>query len=499
MLPLSQPSKPEVELKPEEILHLEPSQAGTRALLMTSLLFSTIREMRTLTSPAEREVFELLLLNLATDLIPADSGAVVIDDAPAPDKYEALVGRVRQEQVAMLIDEADQSIIAAPLLVRDLVNAGLAEGAVQGVIYLTSSRIRFDEQQLQLLAAVAVMAAAALEYRRTFDWLLQENERLQAEIDLRHSMVGDSTSMKALFEQIRRVSQTDSTVLILGESGTGKELVARAVHQNSNRATRPFVAVNCAALTDTLLESELFGHEKGSFTGAIAQKRGKLEMGEGGTVFLDEIGEMSPLLQAKLLRVLQEREFERVGGTKPLKLNIRLIAATNRDLQAQARSGHFREDLFYRLNVVTLRTPPLRERRSDIMALAEHFMRVYGERTNRKIHGISPRAQRVLTSYDWPGNVRELQNAIERAVVMGNTDLILPEDLPEELMDSGGQVAAVEGVLQAAVREAKRKVVADTLSQTQGNFTRAAQLLGVHVNYLHRLVNNLDLRTGRGR
>lgn len=462
---------------------------------MVSVLFSTIRSMRSLRSESERAIFEQLLLNIATDLIPSTHGGVVLGPAPDSHQFAPILRHVLAEQVALAFDDEGFSVIAAPLIARDLMQAGLAEAAVQGTIYLAAApEGQFNELQVETLAAVAVMAAAALEYRRSFDWLLQENERLQGEIDVHHSMVGESPVMRNLLDQVSRAAPSASTVLILGESGTGKELVARAIHRCSPRAARPFVAVNCAALTESLLESELFGHERGSFTGASGLKRGKLELAEGGTIFLDEVGETSPPLQAKLLRVLQEREFERVGGSQTLKLNIRLLAATNRDLQAQVRAGRFREDLYYRLSVITLRTPALRDRRSDILPLAQHFVTIYAGLCNRSVQGISPRAQRILSGYDWPGNVRELQNAIERAVVMGTTELVLAEDLPENLLDRAPEPAASEGSLQTIVFEAKRKAVTDALAQTGGNFTKAAAILGVHANYLHRLVNNLNLR-----
>ena len=228
--------------------------------------------------------------------------------------------------------------------------------------------------------------------------------------------------MRSLYRQIGRVAPSDSTVLITGESGTGKELVARAIHSNSPRAERPFVAINCAAITETLLESELFGHERGAFTGAIAQKKGRLETADGGTVLLDEIGELSPALQAKLLRVLQEREFERVGGTRSIAVDFRLVAATNRDLEQAIAAGTFRRDLYYRLNVVSLAVPPLRERPEDIPLLANHFARRHAANMKRRVTGVSPEALACLMAYDWPGNVRELENAIERAVVLGSTD-----------------------------------------------------------------------------
>jgi Nif-specific regulatory protein len=305
-------------------------------------------------------------------------------------------------------------------------------------------------------------------------------------------MIGEGPAMQRVYHFISKVAPKDSTVLISGESGTGKELAARAIHRNSTRAQKPFMAVNCAALNEALLESELFGHEKGSFTGAFAQKKGRLEVADGGTVFLDEIGELTPPLQIKLLRVLQEREFERVGGTMTIKVDLRLIAATNKNLEEAIEGGEFRQDLYYRLNVVSLEMPPLRERREDIMLLANYFADKYGARCNRKLKGFSPEARTCLVSYDWPGNVRELENAIERAVVLGTTDTILAEDLPEVLLERDVNVAN-PSTYHDAVAQTKRQIILNALDQAQGNFTAAAKLLGVHPNYLQRLVRNLNL------
>jgi Nif-specific regulatory protein len=282
-------------------------------------------------------------------------------------------------------------------------------------------------------------------------------------------------------------------VLILGESGSGKELVARALHRQSPRAAKPFVAINCAALTDTLLESELFGHEKGAFTGAVAQKKGKLEVAEGGTVFLDEIGELAAPLQAKLLRVLQQREFERVGGTRTLQLDIRLIAATNRDLAAEARRGAFREDLYHRLNVVAIRAPSLRARPEDIPQLARAFMERSAARCHRRVYAISPEAERALLSHSWPGNVRELENAIEHAVVLGQSETLLLEDLPESVLESAPE-PAVPGALQPSVTETKRQLILDAWRQAGGDHNLAAARLNIHPNSLRRLIRNLKLR-----
>jgi transcriptional regulator with GAF, ATPase, and Fis domain len=306
-----------------------------------------------------------------------------------------------------------------------------------------------------------------------------------------HDMVGDSAPMRGVYECIRKVAPRDSTVLITGETGTGKELAARAVHQNSPRALRPFVAVNCAALTEPLLESELFGHEKGAFTGAYALKKGKFEVAEGGTIFLDEIGELAPALQAKLLRALQHHEFERVGGTRTIKMNVRLIAATNQDLQAAVSAGRFRQDLWYRLNVVGLAMPPLRQRRADIPMLAAHFAAKYGR--GRAVE-LSPDAVDALRAYDWPGNVRELENAIERAVVLGCSDKIVADDLPAVVLQSSTALPRDGASYHRAVLDVKRRLILDAIDRSGGNYTAAARLLGINPTYLHRLVNNLQLR-----
>jgi transcriptional regulator with GAF, ATPase, and Fis domain len=269
--------------------------------------------------------------------------------------------------------------------------------------------------------------------------------------------------------------------------------VARALHRQSPRAAKPFAAINCAALTETLLESELFGHEKGAFTGAVAAKKGKLEAAEGGTVFLDEIGELAPSLQAKLLRVLQQREFEHVGGTRTLKLDVRMVAATNRDLQAEVRAGSFREDLYHRLNVVTLRVPPLRDRPGDIPALARYFLDRAAARCHRRVGAISPEAERYLTNYSWPGNIRELENAIERAVVLGTSDAVLPEDLPETILESAA-VPEVPGALQSTVTQTKRQSIIAAWQQAAGDHKQAAARLNIHPNSLRRLIRSLNLR-----
>jgi len=408
----------------------------------------------------------------------ADRVAVLCNDLPETQSRADTSG---------VVPPGTRSVLAVPLEVFD---------QILGVIYLdaTHPEARFGENHLQLLTAIGSIAAAALDNARRMESLEQENRRLQVEMNLEHNMVGDSPRMREVYQFIARVAPKDVTVLISGESGTGKELVARAIHRNSSRAKKPYVAINCAALTDTLLESELFGHEKGAFTGAIAQKKGKLELAEGGTVFLDEIGELAPLLQAKLLRVVQEREFDRVGGTRTIKLNVRLIAATNRELEQEVKQGRFREDLFYRLNVVSLRMPSLRDRREDIPLLASYFASKFSQRSNREVLGLSSQARVYITNYDWPGNVRELENAIERAVVLGSADQILPEDLPEAVLEKAESNGAPRTAFHDALREAKKRLILNAFEQGQGKYTEAARLLGLHPNYLHRLIRNLEMK-----
>jgi Nif-specific regulatory protein len=270
--------------------------------------------------------------------------------------------------------------------------------------------------------------------------------------------------------------------------------VARAIHRNSARATRPFIAINCAALAETLLESEFFGHEKGAFTGAVGQRKGKLEEAEGGVVFLDEIGELAPALQAKLLRVLQEREFQRVGGNKTIRVDIRVITATNRDLEDAVKRGAFREDLYYRLNVVSVRMPSLRERREDIPLLAQYFAQKHARQANRSVTGISEMARTAMLAYEWPGNVRELENAVERAVVLGSTETLLPEDLPEVIFETAAAPGPGVTRFHEAVAQAKRQIVLKAIEQSSGNYTEAARGLGLHPSNLHRLIRTLGLR-----
>jgi two-component system response regulator AtoC len=324
--------------------------------------------------------------------------------------------------------------------------------------------------------------------------LRSDHQRLKEETYLKHQMVGESPRMRDLYRIIEKVAPTDSTVLITGESGTGKELASQAIHQNSSRAEKPFITINCATLSEALLASELFGHENGAFTGAISLKRGKFEVADGGTIFLDEVGELAVDVQAQLLRVLQEREIVRVGGTKPLKVDVRIIAATNRNLEQAVRDKSFREDLYYRLNVISFVTPPLRERREDILLLANYFASEFSRNAKRKPVRLSNEVRAYLTAYDWPGNVRELANAIQRAIILGSSDSILPEDLPESILEISADAGSPIGKFYSDLKDLKRQLILKAIQQSAGNFTAAAALLGIRPNNLHRLVTQLDLR-----
>src|SRR6267142_1281874 len=295
-------------------------------------------------------------------------------------------------------------------------------------------------------------------------------------------LVGEAPELQAVYEVVKQAATTKATVLVLGESGTGKELIAQALHELSPRKDKPFVKVACAALSETLLESELFGHERGSFTGAVGRKEGRFELADSGTLFLDEIGEISPTVQVKLLRALQTREFERVGGTQTLKVDVRVVAATNKDLAAEVKAGHFREDLYYRLNVVAVTLPPLRRRRGDIPALAAHFIEKYGEAHGKKIKGLTPGTLNALLGHDWPGNVRELENAIERAVVLCKATELTADALPSTLR--GPRPAQRDGaglIPGATLAEIEREAILRTLELLGGSTSRAAEMLGISV------------------
>ena len=323
-----------------------------------------------------------------------------------------------------------------------------------------------------------------------------ENRALREQLDARYGMeniIGQSPAMHEVFDTVRQVAPSRATVLILGESGTGKELVAHALHQLSPRNKSPFVAVHCAALSTTLLESELFGHEKGAFTGAAERRRGRFELADGGTLFLDEIGEIDPALQVKILRVLEERRFERVGGTETIDVDVRLVAATNRDLKKMVAEGKFREDLFYRLDVVTVQMPPLRERAGDIPLLAQHFVATFARENGKTLDGITPDALQALVEHEWPGNVRELRNVIERMVVLSRGDRLTLRDLPPALRERAGPTLPARGGA-LSIEATEKQLIVRALKTHDGNVTRAAADLGISRRTLHRKLNEYGLR-----
>jgi Nif-specific regulatory protein len=507
-------------LQPEKLLESLPASARVARHLNALLKISTA-----INSVSGLEALQRNLLELIFEVVPAERGAILLV-GESPDEFTSIFGvdkaaeenrpvqvsrtiifKVLEERNALMSNDvgASPGLAGSESLIASRIHSILCVPLVTfdkllGAVYLDGSdpEARFDKDHLELMTAVASIAAVALRNAQHVEWLEAENRRLQTAVEADYSMVGESKRMKQVYQFLAKVAPTDSTVLIRGESGTGKELAARAIHAHSPRAAKPFVAINCAALTETLLESELFGHEKGSFTGALAQKKGKLEVADTGTLFLDEIGELAPQMQAKLLRVLQEREFERVGGTRPIRVDVRVIAATNKELEEAIKAGEFRQDLYYRLNVVSIVMPPLRERREDISLLASYFAAKFSKKATRQVMGISQAARAYLTNYDWPGNVRELENAVERAVVLGSSNQILPEDLPEAVLETAGTFSGAGGGAPAqyheAVREVKKQLIMKAVEQAEGNYTEAAKLLGVHPNYLHRLIRNMDLK-----
>ncbi len=339
---------------------------------------------------------------------------------------------------------------------------------------------------LRLLSIIASLIAQAVHLRRSAQEerqkLLDENIRLREKLKDRfrpQNIIGNSKRMFEVFDLIGQVSKSNTTVLIYGESGTGKELVAGAIHFDSPRANNPFIKVNCAALPDSVIESELFGHEKGAFTGAHATKKGRFELAHGGTIFLDEIGDLSPQTQIKLLRVIQEREFERVGGTKTIKTDVRIIAATNRNLEKLIEEKNFREDLYFRLNVFPIHIPPLRERRADILLLADYFVEKYSGLNHKSIRRVSTPAIDMLISYHWPGNVRELENCIERAVLLSNDGVIHGHHLPPTLQTAEASGTHLRGTLEESLQALETEMISDALKSSRGNKAKAALTLGI--------------------
>jgi len=349
------------------------------------------------------------------------------------------------------------------------------------------------EEDVKMLSVIADMASMAISNAQKIKQVKRENRDLKEELSSKYQIIGESKRLKAIIYDALKVANSKTTTLILGESGTGKELLARLIHQAGPRKSMPMIVLNCAALPETLLEDDLFGHEKGAFTGATARKTGKFELADKGTIFLDEIAEMSPGMQAKLLQVLQEGVFYRVGGVEPITVDVRVIAATNRDIIKEIANERFREDLYYRLNVVQLQMPPLRDRKEDIPLLANYFLDLFGTETGFQNLKISKEALGKIMAYNWPGNVRELRNAIERAVVMGNKHEILPEDLP-----IGSQVKEQPGLevglnLKDALDKFKKEFIRINLEHSGGNRSKAAKVMEIQRTYLSRLISQYNL------
>jgi two-component system response regulator PilR (NtrC family) len=459
---------------------------------------------RVLVVDDERSMRELLSIVLRRDghrVLIADSGKAAIEILKR-EQVDVLITDIRMPEMtgvdvlreAKLIDPNIISIVMTAFATTDTAVEALRLGAADYV-----------HKSPNAVADLRLRVKKELERRR----LQQENVLLKRALHSSHqfsNIIGSSPPMLAVFELVETIAATSSTVLITGESGTGKELVARAIHVRSPRSDRPFVAVNCGALPETLLDSELFGHMRGAFTGADTNKKGLLEVAEKGTIFLDEIGEMSQMVQVKLLRVLQERKFRRLGGTEEVEADIRIITATNRDLSKMVAAGEFREDLYYRINVIPVHLPPLRDRAEDVQHLAEHFVSKFATQMNKRISGLSGAAAACLRGYSWPGNVRELENAMERAVALERTPAILPESLPEAVRacsngsaPSSPPIAATDDFPEAGfdleqhVQHIEREYIAEALRRANGVKKNAAELLGLSFRQFRYLLKKYNL------
>lgn len=390
------------------------------------------------------------------------------------------------KEISRAINFKTRSIACAPMRLGASVI-----GVVQVIDKQDGSQL--TDTDLNLLEIYADLAAAAIGNAQRIARMDHENKELRAALGINSRIIGESDIIKKVISDGLKVAESKTSVLITGESGTGKELLARLIHDAGPRKDKPLVTLNCAAVPEGLLEDELFGHERGAFTGAVSRKIGRFESADGGTIFLDEIGEMVPGMQAKLLRVVQEGVFYRVGGVSPIHVDVRVLSATNRNIEEDVAAGRFREDLFYRLNVVHLDLPPLRKRKSDIPLLCEHFLNGFRSELGLSNGGISQAAMEKILAYDWPGNVRELRNALERSVVMGSGRQIMPEDLPIEGSRPDYQGMEVGLTLQDAVNRFKKEFIAKTLTHTGGNRSRAAKIMAIQRTYLSRLVSKYGL------
>jgi len=391
------------------------------------------------------------------------------------------------KEISESIGFETRSIACVPLKLEDHV-IGVAQ------IIDKNDGSTISEAEVEPLSEFADLAAQAIGSAQKFEDVRRENEGLRKELGERHQIIGKSHALEKVVNDSIKVSRSKASALIQGESGTGKELLARLIHQAGPRKDKPLIVLNCAALPEALLEDELFGHEKGSFTGAIRRKIGKFELAHEGTIFLDEIGEMHTGMQAKLLRVLQEGVFYRVGGNIPISVDVRVLSATNKNLDEEVVEGRFREDLFYRLNVVQINLPSLRDRMEDIPVLAEYFLNQFKEETGMSQLKISDSAMKKMVEYDWPGNIRELRNAIERAVVMGDGNSIKPQDLPIKSVKSAYPGLQVGLTLDEALNQFKKEFITLNLKHTDGNRSRAAKIMNIQRTYLSRLISRYELR-----
>ena len=425
--------------------------------------------------PSHRQMIEAVLAAEGYEVTQAEDGQAAIS-AIEDRFYDLVIMDIRMPNVdgIQALQKIKQISPDIPVIIMTAyASVGTAVDALKSSAYDYLIK-PLDIEELKILVA------KALHHHQLEQENIYLKERLNDRFDF-SNIIGHSPAMKKLFETMALVAPSEATVIIVGESGTGKELIANAIHQNSPRKDRPFIKVNCAALPETLLESELFGHEKGAFTGAIARKQGRFQLAHKSSIFLDEIAEMAPATQAKILRVLQEREFEPVGSTQTIKVDTRVIAATNKNLEEEIREGRFREDLYYRLNVVTVDVPPLHLRREDIPILADFFLKPYAEKNRRLIKGFTPRATDLLMRYDWPGNVRELENIIERAVIMARGEMITPLEFPIDLqnLDEELKDSRIDLTPGRSLKEVEKVMILRTLEEAEGNRTHAARILGI--------------------
>jgi Nif-specific regulatory protein len=509
---------------------LESELGVSRRLKSLSLLFEISQafeksmDLNEVIQPVLRLVAEhtgamrgtLTILNRNTGEITIDTAYGLSTSQLERGRYklgEGVTGRVVQSGQPMIVPRVSQEPM---FLNRTGARKGLEKKDIsficvpikmgQETIGALSVDRLFDEtvsleEDMQLLTIIASMIAQAVRLRQSAheerERLMEENSRLLAALQERFrpsNIVGNSNAMQEVYNLIGQVCRSDATVLIRGESGTGKELVAHAIHYNSPRADKPFIKVHCAALPESIVESELFGHERGAFTGAIATRKGRFELANGGSIFLDEIGELSPAMQVKLLRVLQEREIERVGGTQVIKVNVRLITATNRNLEEMMRASQFREDLYYRLNVFPIHIPPLRERKTDITQLADFFVEKYAKANHKTVQRISTPAIEMLTGYHWPGNVRELENCMERAVLLSTDEVIHGYHLPPTLQTAEHSNTRHPGTLPEATDNLEREMIIEALKTGRGNMASAAKSLGLTERVMGLRVRKHGLR-----